>query len=412
MALTPNPRLLLIAGARPNFVKLAALVSALAAPTNSTPQSCATTLLVHTGQHYDDALSRLLFDQLGLPRADVNLEVGSGTHGAQTGLVMERLEPVVMDWKPDAVVVVGDVNSTLAAALVAAKLHIPVAHVEAGLRSFDRTMPEEINRVLTDDLATWLFVSEPSGVVNLRLEGHPEERIHLVGNVMIDSLQRFLPAAKRSGALADYDLIKDGPGGAALARPFVLVTLHRPSNVDRIERLAPLAAALAEIGRRVPVLFPAHPRTAERLRAFGLAAQFDFQSAAPAETHSGAASGGWDREGRGVRLVPALGYLEFLHLMSSAACVLTDSGGIQEETTALGVPCLTLRESTERPITVDEGTNTIVGLDPARILSAAGDALSGRSRRGGLPPLWDGHAGERIVSILLKDLRAQDFRGR
>ena len=417
MALTPNPRLLLIAGARPNFVKLAALVSALAAPANSTAEPRATTLLVHTGQHYDDALSRLFFDQLKLPRADVNLEVGSGAHGAQTGLVMERLEPVVMDWKPDAVVVVGDVNSTLAAALVAAKLHIPVAHVEAGLRSFDRTMPEEINRVLTDDLATWLFVSEPSGVVNLRLEGHSEERIHLVGNVMIDSLQRFLPAAHRSDALAAYDLLKDGPDGdAAVARPFVLVTLHRPSNVDSVERLAPLAAALSEIGRRVPVLFPTHPRTAERLRAFGLAAQFDFQSATQAGTHSGAASrpatDGWDREGRGVRLVPALGYLEFLHLMSAAACVLTDSGGIQEETTALGVPCLTLRESTERPITVDEGTNTIVGLDPARILSAAGDALSGRSRRGGLPPLWDGHAGERIVSILLKDLCAPDFRGR
>ena len=414
MALTQNPRLLLIAGARPNFVKLAALVSALAAPANSTAESRATTLLVHTGQHYDDALSRLFFDQLRLPRADVNLEVGSGAHGAQTGLVMERLEPVVMDWKPDAVVVVGDVNSTLAAALVAAKLHIPVAHVEAGLRSFDRTMPEEINRVLTDDLATWLFVSEPSGVVNLRLEGHPEERIHLVGNVMIDSLQRFLPAAKRSGALAAYDLLKDGGlgGAATVARPFVLVTLHRPSNVDSVERLAPLAAALSEIGRRVPVLFPTHPRTAERLRAFGLATQFDFQSATQAETHSGAATGGWDREGRGVRLVPALGYLEFLHLMSSAACVLTDSGGIQEETTGLGVPCLTLRESTERPITVDEGTNTIVGLDPARILSAADHALSGRSRRGGLPPLWDGHAGERIVSILLKDLCAQDFGGR
>ena len=395
----PDPRVLLVAGARPNFVKLAALVSALAPPPAPPTASAAPapprakTLLVHTGQHYNDALSSHFFDQLGLPRPDVNLEVGSGSHGAQTGLVMERLEPIVADWKPDAVVVVGDVNSTLAAALVAAKLHTPVAHVEAGLRSFDRTMPEEINRVLTDDLATWLFASEPSAVINLRLEGHPDERIHLVGNVMIDSLARFLPAAKRSGALAAYDLLDGAPtGDATPARQFALVTLHRPSNVDDAARLAALAGVLAEIGRRVPVLFPAHPRTAERLRAFGLAAQF---------------GGAWDAQRRGVRVVSPLGYLEFLHLMSAAACVLTDSGGIQEETTALGVPCLTLRETTERPITVEEGTNTIVGLDPARILAAADAALSGRGRRGGLLPLWDGHAAERIVSILLDDLRGR-----
>lgn len=381
-------------------MKLAALVSALVPPPAQpvAPADVAAprakTLLVHTGQHYDEALSRLFFDQLGLPRPDVNLEVGSGLHGAQTGLVMERLEPVVVDWKPDAVVVVGDVNSTLAAALVAAKLHVPVAHIEAGLRSFDRTMPEEINRVLTDDVATWLFASEPSAVVNLRLEGHPDEQIHLVGNVMIDSLERFLPAARRSGALAAYDLLAGAPSGdAAPARPFALVTLHRPSNVDDAVRLAALAGALAEIGRRVPVLFPAHPRTAARLRALGLTAQF---------------LDAWDPQRRGVRLVPPLGYLQFLHLMSAAACVLTDSGGIQEETTVLGVPCLTLRETTERPITVDEGTNTVVGLDPARILAAADAALSAHSPRSSpeasRPPLWDGHAAERIVSILLHDL--------
>ena len=397
----PDPRLLLVAGARPNFVKLAALVSALAPPAGSAAPR-ATILLVHTGQHYDDTLSRLLFDQLGLPRPDVNLEVGSGAHGAQTGLVLERLEPVVAGWKPDAVVVVGDVNSTLAAALVAAKLHVRVAHVEAGLRSFDRTMPEEINRILTDELSEWLFVSEPSGVVNLRLEGHGEHRIHLVGNVMIDSLERFLPVAKRSGAVAAFDLLASGSASEAAARPFALVTLHRPSNVDSAERLVALAEALTEIGRRVPVLFPAHPRTAERLRAFGLASKFESSSNEPF-------GGAWSREGRGVRVVPPLGYLEFLHLMCAAACVLTDSGGIQEETTALGVPCLTLRESTERPITVDEGTNTIVGLDPARILAAADAALSGRGRRGRLPPLWDGHAGERIVSILLRDLASGEL---
>jgi UDP-N-acetylglucosamine 2-epimerase (non-hydrolysing) len=399
---TPDPRLLLVAGARPNFVKLAALVSALSPPGASpSAASRAQTLLVHTGQHYDDALSRLFFDQLGLPRPDVNLEVGSGAHGAQTGLVLERLDPVVADWKPDAIVVVGDVNSTLAAALVAAKMHIRVAHVEAGLRSFDRTMPEEINRILTDELSEWLFVSEPSGVVNLRLEGHGEHQIHLVGNVMIDSLERFLPVAKRSGAVAAFDLLASGPAGEpGAARPFALVTLHRPSNVDSVDRLAALAEVLVEIGRRVPVLFPAHPRTAERLHAFGLASKFESSSREPF-------GGAWNRDARGVRLVPPLGYLEFLHLMSAAACVLTDSGGIQEETTALGVPCLTLRESTERPITVEEGTNTIVGLDPARILAAAGAALSGRGRRGLLPPLWDGHAGERIVSILLRDLASR-----
>lgn len=391
-------RLLLVFGARPNFVKLAALVWALGAlPASDAALPPVERLLVHTGQHYDDALSRLFFEQLGLPRPDINLDVGSGTHGAQTGLVMERLEPVVMDWKPDAVIVVGDVNSTLAAALVAAKLHVPVAHIEAGLRSFDRAMPEEINRVLTDDLAVWLFASEPSAVVNLRLEGHRDEHIHLVGNVMIDSLQRFLPAAKKSGAVKVFDLLTGWSSAESpVARPFALVTLHRPSNVDDAGRLAALAGALAELGRRVPVLFPAHPRTAERLRAFGLSAGF---------------SDVWNREGRGVRLVPPLGYLEFLDLMSAAACVLTDSGGIQEETTALGVPCLTLRETTERPITVEEGTNTIVGLAPARILAAADSALSGRSRHSGPqasgPPLWDGHAGERIISILRNDLRAR-----
>jgi UDP-N-acetylglucosamine 2-epimerase (non-hydrolysing) len=379
-----------VAGARPNFVKVAAMVAALAPP-GSPPH--AEILLVHTGQHYDQALSRLFFDQLGLPRPDRNLEVGSGPHGVQTGLILERFEPVVMDWKPDAVIVVGDVNSTLACALVAAKLHVPVAHVEAGLRSFDRTMPEEINRVLTDDLAEWLFASEPAGEVNLRLEGHAEKRIHLVGNVMIDSLQRFLPAARKSPALEQFGLLPTaGSAAGRRARPFVLVTLHRPSNVDEPERLRELTAALVEIGGQAPVLFPAHPRTAERLERFGLAPRF---------------SSAWNAEGRGVRLLPPLGYLEFLHLMSEAACVLTDSGGIQEETTALGVPCLTRRDSTERPITVEEGTNTLVGSDPARIVAEACRALGGGGKRGRIPPLWDGCAAARIAAILLRDLAAR-----
>ncbi len=364
------------------------MVAALA-PAGSPP--LAELLLVHTGQHYDQALSRLFFDQLGIPRPDHNLEVGSGAHGAQTGLILERFEPVVVDWKPDAVIVVGDVNSTLACALVAAKLHVPVAHVEAGLRSFDRTMPEEINRVLTDDLAEWLFASEPAGAVNLRFEGHAEEKIHLVGNVMIDSLQRFLPAARNSPALEQFGLLQDS-GSKSRARPFVLLTLHRPSNVDHPARLRALADALSEIGGQAPVLFPAHPRTAARLERFGLASRF---------------SDHWDAQGRGVRLVAPLGYLEFLHLLSEAACVLTDSGGIQEETTALGVPCLTLRDSTERPITVEEGTNTLVGSEPSRIVEETRRALSGKGKRGRIPPLWDGRAASRIAVILLRDLAAR-----
>ncbi len=366
------------------------MVAALA-PAGSPP--LAELLLVHTGQHYDQALSRLFFDQLGIPPPDHNLEVGSGAHGAQTGLILERFEPVVVDWKPDAVIVVGDVNSTLACALAAAKLHVPVAHVEAGLRSFDRTMPEEINRVLTDDLAEWLFASEPAGAVNLRFEGHAQEKIHLVGNVMIDSLQRFLPAARKSPALEQFGLLAaSGSGEGGRARPFVLLTLHRPSNVDDPARLRALAEALSEIGGQAPVLFPAHPRTAERLERFDLLSRF---------------SDHWDTQGRGLRLVAPLGYLEFLHLLSEAECVLTDSGGIQEETTALGVPCLTLRDSTERPITVEEGTNTLVGSDPSQIVAEARRALDGGGKRGRVPPLWDGRAASRIAVILLRDLAAR-----
>jgi UDP-N-acetylglucosamine 2-epimerase (non-hydrolysing) len=376
MARQSLPRLLFVVGARPNFVKAAPLLPALAGR--------AVVHLVHTGQHYDEAMSRLFFDQLGLPRPDVNLEVGSGAHGAQTGLILERLEPVMMEWRPDAVVVVGDVNSTLAGALIAAKLNTPVAHVEAGLRSFDRTMPEEINRVLTDQLSQWLFVTEPSGIANLRREGIAAERVHLTGNVMIDSLRRFQPAAEKTGALRELGLEHSGR-----ARPFVLVTLHRPSNVDKAESFRPLLDALAEIAREVPVLFPAHPRTEERLERFGLRRYFSPQ---------------WDERGAGLRITAPFGYLEFLHLESRAAAVVTDSGGIQEETTALGVPCFTLRDSTERPITIEQGTNTLLGNDMAALLRGVRDALAGRAKRGRVPELWDGHAAERIAALLLRDL--------
>ena len=366
----------MVVGARPNFVKAAPLTAALAGR--------AEVRLVHTGQHYDEAMSRLFFDQLGLPRPDVNLEVGSGAHGAQTGVILERLEPVVMDARPEAVVVVGDVNSTLAGALVAAKMNIPVAHVEAGLRSFDRSMPEEINRALTDQISRWLFVTERSGVENLRREGIAEERVHFVGNVMIDALRKFLPSTEKKEALRDLGLEAE----RGRARQFVLVTLHRPSNVDAEESLKPLLEALREIAREVPVLFPVHPRTAERSARFGMERWL---------------SRTWDEKGAGLRVVKPLGYLEFLLLESKAAAVVTDSGGIQEETTALGVPCFTLRDSTERPITIEQGTNTIIGSDVRALVKGVREALAGRGKRGRVPELWDGHAAERVTEILLRE---------
>ena len=373
-----SKRVLVVAGARPNFVKVAPLMAQLAAALEHGVQ----TLLVHTGQHYDEAMSRLFFDQLGIPRPDINLEVGSGSHGQQTGEVLSRMEPVLQEWKPEVVVVVGDVNSTLAAALAAAKLHIRVAHVEAGLRSFDRAMPEETNRVLTDALSDYLFVSEPNGVENLRREGTAEAKIHLVGNVMIDSLLKFSQIARKSNTLRRFGLAPD----SGKAQPFALLTLHRPSNVDDAATLAPLLEVLSEIGREIPILFPAHPRTQERIERFGLGS---------------AVRSKWEKADTGVLMCLPLGYLEFLHLESEAAFVLTDSGGIQEETTVLGVPCLTLRENTERPVTIAEGTNTLVGNDPNRIRAAARDILNGRAKKGRTPALWDGKAAGRIVSVLL-----------
>jgi len=390
MRLPGTIRILVVAGARPNFVKIAPLMLCLSRLRGLAARQ---TLLVHTGQHYDEALSRLFFRQLGIPRPDINLEVGSGSHGWQTGEILVRFEPIVSDWKPAIVVVVGDVNSTLACALVAAKLGIPVAHVEAGLRSFDRTMPEEINRVLTDAISDFLFASEPSGVENLRREGIPKEKIHLVGNVMIDSLHKFLPAARQSSALRDFHLVG---GSKSKPRPFALLTLHRPSNVDEKDKLAALLDVLNEIGERIPIIFPAHPRTRERIEHFGLDTRVRTQ---------------WTAADRGVLISPPIGYLEAIHLMSEATFVLTDSGGIQEETTVLGVPCLTLRESTERPITVEQGTNTLVGSDPDRILAAAHRILAGKREKGRIPALWDGRAADRIVGILLDRLAGTRGKG-
>lgn len=354
-------KLLTVAGARPNFMKVAPLMWELGRRPGVEAR------LVHTGQHYDERMSRLFFEELKIPRPDVDLGVGSGSHAQQTAEVMRRFEPVVVDWRPDAVVVVGDVNSTIACALVAAKLEIPVAHVEAGLRSFDRSMPEEINRVLTDAIGRWLFVSEPSGVENLRREGVAEDRIHLVGNVMIDTLLACRELARRSAILSDLGVEPRG---------YAVLTLHRPANVDRPEVLGGLLGAVGRIAEELPVVFPVHPRTRKALEGRPL-------------------PGG----GR-LKLVEPLGYLDFMRLVSEARLVLTDSGGVQEETTVLGVPCLTLRENTERPITIERGTNRLVGLDPARIVGAGLEALAAPAPGAVAPPLWDGRAAARIVEIL------------
>jgi UDP-N-acetylglucosamine 2-epimerase (non-hydrolysing) len=354
-----------VVGARPNFVKIAPILRAMRADPFFEP------LLVHTGQHYDQAMSDVFFDELEMPRPDINLSVGSGSHGRQTGEVMVRFEEVVLSARPDLVLVVGDVNSTLAAALVASKLHIPVAHVEAGLRSFDRTMPEEINRVLTDAVSELLFLTERAAERNLLVEGIPAKRIFFVGNVMIDALLANRPKAAKSGILTDLAL-EEGR--------YAVLTLHRPSNVDEAGPLSRIVAALEVISAKMPIVFPAHPRTVKNLDAFGLSERLK-------------------RTGN-VRVLGPQGYLDFLHLVDCAGMVLTDSGGLQEETTFLGVPCITLRENTERPVTVEQGTSTLVGNDTSKILAAAEKALSTGRRTARIPELWDGHASERIVAVL------------
>lgn len=318
--------------------------------------------LAHTGQHYDANMSDVFFQQLGIPAPDVNLSVGSGTHARQTAEIMTRFEPVVTERKPDVVLVYGDVNSTAAAALVCAKLRVKVGHVEAGLRSFDRTMPEEINRLVTDQLADLLFTPSEDGELNLQREGIPSEKIHFVGNVMIDSLVHLLPEALQHTA--------DG-----LAKRYALVTLHRPSNVDDSEALKGILKSLLEISRDLAVVFPAHPRTRRRIAEFGLNADQ-------------------------LRLLDPLPYVEFLALQRAATVVITDSGGIQEETTYLGVPCLTLRNNTERPVTASLGTNVLVGQDVQKLRFELANILSGKAKKGRVPPLWDGHAGERIADVL------------
>lgn len=359
-----------VVGARPNFMKVAPVVEAMGRRASEFAP-----LVVHTGQHYDALMSDAFFKDLGLPRPDVYLGVGSGSHAQQTAAVMRLFEPVVLEHKPDWVLVVGDVNSTLACALVCSKLDVRIAHVEAGLRSRDRAMPEEINRILTDQLADLLLTPSADADANLLAEGILAERIRLVGNVMIDSLLKHLALAERSRVREEL-----GVEGS----DYAVVTLHRPSNVDDAGTLRRILSALERVGERLPVIFPAHPRTRKNLSEFGLS-----------ERLSASAS---------VRVVEPLGYMDFLRLYSGARLVLTDSGGIQEETTALGIPCLTLRENTERPVTVELGTNRVVGTDDARIVAEAESALE-RTRTGEpprVPPLWDGRTAERILDALVE----------
>lgn len=370
-----------VVGARPNFMKMAPILRAFASHVPAIPA-----LLVHTGQHYDRDMSDKLFEDLCLPRPDINLDVGSGSHAVQTAEVMRRFEPVLDERKPSSVVVVGDVNSTLACTLVAVKKGIPAVHVEAGLRSFDRAMPEEINRVLTDQMAGRLYTTERSAESNLAREGIPCERVSFVGNVMIDSLLFHRGRAPAPGLVLE----SAGYSAQSIESPagYGVVTLHRPSNVDQRETLEPLLAVLRKVSERLPLVFALHPRTRSNIERFGLAELV----ATPT-----------------MMMLPPQGYLEMMSLMGGASVVLTDSGGLQEETTALGVPCLTLRENTERPITVDQGTNTLVGRDGDAILRAVEGILGGGGKRGRVPEYWDGHAAERIAADMYRWLLMNRF---
>lgn len=378
-------KLMSIAGARPNFMKLASIVEAVNENNkqceNKTSKKCdyIQHIIVHTGQHYDQKMSHSFFQDLGLPEPDINLEVGSGSHAVQTAEIMKRFEAVLLEQQPDILLVVGDVNSTIACALVASKIIFPkeecrqrpiIVHVEAGLRSFDREMPEEVNRVLTDAISDVLFVTEESGRANLLAEGVAEKKIHFVGNVMIDTLQRHI--AKAAVSTIKQDL--------CIMQPYVLVTLHRPSNVDQKETLQPLIESLQYVAKQCHVVFPVHPRTHHALKTFNLLQSVENDKA--------------------ITLTEPLGYLDFLCFLKDAAVVITDSGGIQEEATALEVPCVTLRENTERPVTVRIGSNYLIGTDPMRILPTIENILQEGGKQGSIPPLWDGRAGERIIKTL------------
>jgi UDP-N-acetylglucosamine 2-epimerase (non-hydrolysing) len=435
--LTPMKKWILVVAARPNFMKIAPLIRAINKHNDDVQIRCQNSnessheyclreinhhdnriqpFLVHTGQHYDDNMSDTFFRDLELPVPDIHLGIGSGSHAEQTGRVMIEFEQILMREKPHLVIVVGDVNSTMACALAAVKLHIPIAHVEAGLRSFDRTMPEEINRIVTDAIADYLFTPSPDGDTNLLLEGIKGDKIFLVGDIMVDSLLFYLDRAKKT------DIQKCL---AVESIPYALVTMHRPSNVDSPKTLERIIRGMLNVAERISVIFPMHPRTRKQVDAFGLGDSFVFHPSHAMRygdyfdhdismfQPERASISHWtepnseqdqtqDRPSllKKIHAFPPLGYLEFLNLMAHAAVVLTDSGGIQEETTVLNIPCITLRDSTERPITLTDGTNIIVHDDPEKIIAAVDKVLNGKKKRGVCPALWDGHTAERIISIL------------
>ena len=397
-------KIMVVVGARPNFMKAAPILAAIrefnakASRRASEPQDLSIRpILVHTGQHYDAAMSDQFFADLDLPHPDIHLGVGSGSHAVQTAEVMKRFEEVLLKEKPDAVIVVGDVNSTLACSLATAKISFDkngsrplIAHVEAGLRSFDRAMPEEVNRVATDHLSDLLFVTEQSGLENLRREGISTDKVFFVGNTMIDSLLAFRHRADQSEILEKLGL-RDGTGSESSVTPYALLTLHRPSNVDSKEAFREILEGISELSARSTIIFPVHPRTRQRISEFGLEGHFD-------NGHSG-------DHVPGIRLVEPLGYLDFMCVMKHAILVVTDSGGIQEETTCLGVPCVTVRENTERPVTVEKGTNVLAGTQRTGIQNAIRSQLSGKIR-GEVPEKWDGAAAQRILEILSRQIEA------
>jgi len=365
-------RIACIVGARPNFMKIAPILRAMESSSSLKPT------LIHTGQHYDKNLSDVFFEELGIARPDISMGIGSGSHGKQTAEILSGIETILLEaadrGEPfDRMIVVGDVNSTVAAAIAAVKLHIPVAHVEAGLRSFDRTMPEEINRLLTDSICDMLLVSEPEGVVNLKNEGQCESKIHLVGNVMIDTLLHQVEIAKKSDVLSQHELESGSYG---------VVTLHRPANVDSKEVLGALLEVLIDVSKSMKLVFPIHPRTRDRLKEYGLEKVLESNP--------------------NIICLGPMGYNDFLCLTSQAKVIVTDSGGLQEESTALNVPCLTMRPNTERPITVTHGTSTLVGSDAQKLHLHLKEVIDGTYKQGECPKLWDGKAAQRIVEVLLK----------
>jgi UDP-N-acetylglucosamine 2-epimerase (non-hydrolysing) len=363
----------LVAGARPNFMKIAPIVRALQA------QTALSFKIVHTGQHYDRDMNQVFFEELGIPQPDIFMGAGGGSHAQQTAKIMVAFEELCIAERPAAVLVVGDVNSTLACSISAKKLNIPVAHVEAGLRSGDMTMPEEINRLVTDSITDWFFVTEPSAVQHLEREGKPASAIHYVGHVMVDNVL-FQADKLTSTDTSGYETSPFKAAQAAQGGRYGVITLHRPSNVDDAAMMTRIAGALKEIAADIPLIFPVHPRTRANLASFGI----DL--------------------GPNITLVGPQAYMAFLNLWKDATVILTDSGGLQEETTALGVPCITIRENTERPVTVDEGSNVLVGTDPVRIVAEARKVLRGEGKQGRRPALWDGKAAERIVAVLAKEL--------